>query len=262
MDIHNKTILITGATGGLGQWLVRLLCDAGATVIATGRNKDILQDLHTTTNCTILQADLLTDNGLKSIYDTIKTADIDMVINTSAVLDIQQIQNAADTQIDATIALNVTSVIKICRQAVVHMQGKNTPCKIVNIASVIQDFAIPYLGVYSASKYAIKGFTQSLQRELGTSHISTLLVAPRGIDTPMLNPMDRKFLALLPGKLDRPAYVASRIVQAIKSNKTQIKIGFMAKWGGYINHIFPSVIDTLFKTLHKKLIHIIKEYPK
>lgn len=258
MHITHKTILITGATGGLGCALIPILHAHGANIIAVGRNQDTLDTLARDYTCKTIQADQVTPDGFARITHAITTENIDILINASAVLDMQHITDATDTQIEYTLNLNLTSLIKLCTHALRFMKTKSTPCKIINISSVAQDFPVPYLAVYSATKYAVNGFTTALQYELYKTNVSALLVAPRGMDTPMLNPKDREFISTLPGGLDTPQTVAKAIVKAIKRDKNRIKIGFFETLGGYTHHLMPWSSALVFKILHKKFQRIIK----
>ena len=249
MKIKNKHIIITGATGGLGGALIKLLSQYDCHITAIGRNKTVLQALKNDYGVTPLALDLTTIKHRKKFSDYASQTSVDILINCAAILNIENFALCPENHIDDVVAINLTALMSTTRAVLPHMLKKTSPCKIINIGSVGGDLGLPYFTVYTATKFAIKGFTESLQRELGGTNTNAILIAPRAMKTPLMNKAAVDLLKAMFSQMDHVDYVAHKIIRVIEKDNVRMRIGLFERLGGLMNGIMPWAVDLLFRIL-------------
>ena len=249
MEIKNRKIIITGATGGLGGALIKLLSRYDCHITAVGRNKAVLETLKKEYGVTPLALDLTTikDREKFSSYASKESADI--LINCAAILNIENFASCPENHIDDVVAINLTALMSTTRAVLPLMLKKTSPCKIINIGSVGGDLGLPYFTVYTATKFATKGFTESLQRELGGTNTDAVLIAPRAMKTPLMNEDAIALLKAMFSQMDPVDDVAQKIIRTIEKDGVRRRIGLFERLGGLVNGIMPWTVDLLFRVL-------------
>lgn len=189
--LHEQVLFITGATSGIGLATVRMAVEQGAKVFMTARNEDELQRIQ----------DEMRLKGYDTAYAVLDVAELDQIqfavdqcIQTFGRID-TFINNAGitiygkllDTSLEEAKRLfdtNFWGVVNGCKVAVPMMKEQGGV--LINIGSVLSNVALPIQGIYSASKHAVKAYTDALRRELlaDKSPLQVTLVLPSAIDTP------------------------------------------------------------------------------
>ena len=187
--LKDKTLLITGATSGIGAATARACAREGATIIATGRNLEAGEALLSKLageDHRFLPLDL-TDKALvgrfiEEITDTIK---LDGLVNNAGVVHHATVPDTSDAHWDDTIAVNLSAVFYICRAVIPTMisQGGGT---IVNVASTWGLVGAEKSAAYCASKGAVIQLTRSMAMDHARDNVRVNAVAPGAVDTPML----------------------------------------------------------------------------
>lgn len=179
----NKSVLVTGASSGIGKALATELTKRGWRVLAAGRNKESLNLLQTETGCEIVAMDLFES---KSAVDLYKIAEkkfngLDVLVNGAAInkrkVPIADI-DLSDWEVH--MALNLRSPMLLCREAMRHMSEGG---HIMNIVSSIALTSQINYSIYAATKYALMGFTNTLRKEAQLKGIKVTAVFPGGTDT-------------------------------------------------------------------------------
>jgi len=115
--------------------------------------------------------------------------------------------------------------------------------QIVNIGSTFGSIGFAWFSVYSASKFALRGFSQSLRRELAETGIEVSYIAPRAVKT-AINSQDVYDMAnAIKMNMDEPELVAKQIMTAIRRRKKECHLGFPESLFVRINAIFPGLVD-------------------
>lgn len=169
--VKDKVVIITGGSSGFGREAARILLEMGAKVAITGRNQDRLLAAEKE----IAQADLLavqadatkTDDWQRLIQKVLdRFGRIDVLVNNhGAGIRIDQVENLEDADIDEVISVNLTSVIKGCRE-VIRVMKKQGRGQIINVSSGCAYHSWPSWAVYTAAKDGMVGFTRSLHLEM------------------------------------------------------------------------------------------------
>jgi uncharacterized protein len=170
--------LITGASSGIGEAMVRLLGEAGIAQVIVARRTDRLDELAAQyRNVEVLAADLVTDDGLRAVVHRIASADapIDLVVNNAGFGSSGAFHQIDPDRLDDEISLNVRALTRLSRTAL----GVMVPLGrgyLLNVSSVASFQPAPRLAVYSATKAYVTHLTESLHEEVrGTGvHVTAL----------------------------------------------------------------------------------------
>ncbi len=249
MNLAGKRILLTGATGGLGNALAKQLTAKGVNLAILGRDslklKNLKNDIQVSGNKVIsIEADL-SQKGIpeKAINATIeKLGGIDVVINNAGVLDFIGFENQSEERIQEIIHTNVTAVIQLSHAAMPYFK-KNNVGHLVFIGSIFGSLGFPHYATYCASKFAIHGFSQALRRELVNTNIGITYVAPRFIKTAMNNESATAMTKKSGNKMDSPEKVASIVLKGIEREKQEVFIGQPETFFAWLNGVAPKLVN-------------------
>lgn len=178
-----KTIFITGASTGLGKASAKLFHQNGWQVIATMRNPEKETELNQLENVVLLPLDV---TNADQINETIKNVtqkySVDVVLNNAGYGLIGALESLSDEQIFRQIETNLMGVIRISKAFTPHFREKRNGT-FLNITSTFGLMGFPTCSVYSATKFAVDGFSESLASELVQFGIQVKVIAPGGMQT-------------------------------------------------------------------------------
>ncbi|MBI1283900.1 MAG: SDR family oxidoreductase [Thiobacillus sp.] len=249
MKISGSTILITGASGGIGGAIARQLAQRGATLILVNRDSTRLEafaaELATSGGkVTALAGDLaLPGEPARLARDAIEQAGtIDIVINCAGVQNFGFFaeESAADT---ATLFnVNTIAPIALVNALLPHMleRGKG---QIVNLGSIFGSIGFPCFASYSASKFALRGFSEALRRELAGTGVGVTYVAPRFTKTAFNRSVVTRMADALKMNQDEPESVAASVIATIERDGQESYLGWPEKLFVRINSILPRLVD-------------------
>jgi short-subunit dehydrogenase len=262
MNIKNSIVLLTGAGGGIGSSLLRQLIGKNARVIAITRNPNKLNTFkrnegYTDNQLSILAADINSDEGREHIKNKANTfaCNINMLINCAGSSEFSSLSKMTDANIKDQLCTNLLSPILITK-SLLPLLLENEQAHIVNIGSSFDSIGYPGFSIYNASKFGLRGFTESLRRELADTNIKVTLVSPRATNTKMNNSVVNQLNKELGNKSDESDYVAQQIIKAIENSKNEVYLGWPERLFTKINRIIPSIADKALK----KQLPIIQKY--
>ena len=252
--LDRQTIVVTGASSGIGLATVRMAAERGARVVLVSRSGDALERI----------AGEIVQAGGKAIAVTADVGDraqveaaaaraieafggFDTWVNVAGVTIYGPLRSVSQEDHERLIRTNLWGTINGSLVAVEHLADRGGA--LVNVGSVASDLAFPFQGMYSASKHAVKGFTDALRMELqadGTP-VSVTLVKPTSIDTPLprraRNYMDRE--PMLPPPVYPPEEVSNAILHAAVNPQRDIVVGGAGKAFIAGKEFSPSAFDLL-----------------
>ena len=203
MDLKDKKILITGATGGIGNCLVEKFDYLGSKILATGTNENKLQNLKKNfPNVHIEKFKLDEHNQIESFVEKIdKQLDgIDVLINNAGItLDNLSIRLSEENW-KKVLDINLTSTFLMCKNVIKKMLKKKYG-KIINITSIVGHTGNIGQANYSASKAGIVAFSKSLALEYAKKNININCVSPGFIKTEMTEKINEDFKKILISKI-------------------------------------------------------------
>tara|TARA_B100000902_G_scaffold176741_1_gene170402 strand:- start:1094 stop:1846 length:753 start_codon:yes stop_codon:yes gene_type:complete len=203
MNIKNKKILITGATGGIGNALVNKFDSLGATVLATGTNEEKLNNLKKNyTNINIEKFRLDEHDKIENFIEIVneKLGGLDILVNNAGItLDNLSIRLTEENW-KKVLDINLTSSFLMCKFAIKKMLKKKYG-KIINITSIVGHTGNLGQANYAASKAGIEAYSKSLAIEYAKKNININCVAPGFIKTEMTDKINEDFKKTLINKI-------------------------------------------------------------
>jgi short-subunit dehydrogenase len=180
-----KTILITGASSGIGLSTVQLFNREGWNVVATARKPETVdENLRSLERTLWLRLDV-TDE--KSIADTVSRAkakfgQIDVVVNNAGYGLVGPFEASQSGQVERQFSTNVFGLMNVVREVLPHFRERRQGT-IINVSSMGGLITFPLYSIYHASKFAVEGFSEALQHELKAFNIRVKLIEPGPIKT-------------------------------------------------------------------------------
>jgi len=180
-----KTILITGATAGIGKACAEIFAKNGWNLILTGRRKDRLVELQKSldTDITILCFDVSDQEATKKAIDSLGEVSIDVLLNNAGLARGQDlIQNGKIADWDQMIDTNIKGLLYVTHAVLPLMLAKKNG-HIINTSSIAGKITYEGSNVYSATKHAVKGLTSGMQKDLLGTGIKVSAVCPAATNT-------------------------------------------------------------------------------
>jgi len=256
--IHEQVIVITGASSGIGLATARQAARQGARLVLAARSEETLAQL--VTNLTSTGAEVIhvvADVGEQADVERIARAAIDRFggfdtwVNNAAVSIWGRLEEVSDEDHQRLFRTNFWGVVYGSLIALKTLKQRGGA--LINLGSLASDMAHPLQGMYSASKHAIKGFTDALRMELQEEHapVSVTLIKPGSIDTPFPEHA-KKYTAgepNLPPPVYPPEEVATAILFAATHAKRDIYVGSSSRTLSLLHRAAPWVSDRVGSTV-------------
>ena len=203
-NLKNKKVIITGATGGIGNSIIKSFVEQGAKVLSTGTNEEKLKSLKNTYSDIITKKfDISKHHDIeKFIEDTtnLLEGNPDILVNNAGITRDNLSLRMSNEEWNEVLNLNLTSTFLLCKFCLKKMI-KNKYGKIVNITSVVGHTGNVGQANYAASKSGIIGFSKSLALEYAKKNININCVSPGFIQTQMTDKIDPKYKELIVSKI-------------------------------------------------------------
>lgn len=244
MQLSDARILLTGATGGLGEELARQLAAAGARVLLAGRDAarlatvvDGLKGPHAT-----IRAELTRPEGIAATVDAAREFGVNVLINNAGIGCFGMFEQQDWPSVEQILATNLEAPMRLTH-ALLPLLRSRRQAAIVSVGSTFGSLPFPGFVAYSAAKAGLRGFSQALRRELSDSAVAVIHLAPRAIDTPMNSPEVKALNLELGNSSDSPQAVARQVLLALVLGHGEHHFGFPEKIFAWLNGIAPSLID-------------------
>ena len=188
MDIKGKIAVVTGASSGIGAEFCRKLVTHGATVYGLARSKNRLKDIQKELGDQFLpvKMDVTEHNSIENWVNKTFSGDHkpDILINNAGLGLFGPVDELPEKDWQTMIDVNLNGVFYLTRTIVPLMKASDTHSHIINIASIAGLLGNPNLSGYNATKFAVRGFSESLFKELRYDKIKVSCMFPGSIATP------------------------------------------------------------------------------
>jgi short-subunit dehydrogenase len=249
MNLANARALVTGASGGIGAAIVKQIVARGGSVLITGRDERALQTLARETDpqgesVNIHCADIIVPKERDRLEDRARSwrGGVNVLINNAGVAAAGMFADAIAEDVERAFAVNVIAPMHLCRSLLSHLQRQESG-HIVNVGSVLGAIGYPGQAVYCSTKFALRGFTEALRREVSDSNLKVHYVAPRATRTQFNSMMVDALNARLKVSVDTPESVATRVCRMLEREQARATIGWPETLFVRINAIAPWLID-------------------
>lgn len=256
--LAKQTIVITGATSGIGLCTARMAANRGANVVVVARNEEALRELvneieDSGGSAAYAVADVADERAVKQAVQVARErfGGIDTWVNNAGTSIYGRIMDVATVDLRRLFETNVWGVVYGSRIAVDNLRERGGA--LINVGSEVSDASIPLQGMYSASKHAVKGFTDALRMEIEADKlpISITLIKPTAIHTPF--PENAKnylsYEPQLPQPLYAPELVAEAILHCAENPTRDFFVGGMAKVHSSMAHNTPRLHEKMNESL-------------
>lgn len=194
-DLTGKKALVTGATGGLGGAIARLLHQQGASVALSGTRVEALEALAAELGerTVIVPCNLSDKESVEALVPAAeeKLGGLDILVNNAGVTRDNLFLRLKDEDWDSVIAVNLTAAFRLSRAAVKTMMRRRYG-RIISIGSIVGTTGNPGQGNYAASKAGLIGMSKALAAEVASRNITVNVVAPGFIESPMTQALNEK----------------------------------------------------------------------
>ena len=185
LEISSKTILITGATGGIGYEIAKKFSKTSNKLIFVGRDEKKLSNLKNEFSGEILLCDFTNEENVQEVADKIsENFSVDILINCAGEFHVKSIEETSIEAIRETFEINFFSPFILTKYLLPNMIEKKWG-RVVNIISSSAYGAAPNTSAYSSSKHALLGLSRALFNELKNSGVRVLAVSPGSVKTKM-----------------------------------------------------------------------------
>ncbi|HEY0790574.1 MAG TPA: SDR family oxidoreductase [Chthoniobacterales bacterium] len=259
--LKNQVIVITGASSGIGLATARSAAAQGAKVVLASRNGSVLAEVEQQIKAAGGQAiHVVADVGHRNDVQRIAAAALehfggfDTWVNNAGLGIVGRIEDGTEEDFRRLFDTNFWGVVNGSLVALPHLKERGGA--LINLGSVASDVSLPYQGMYSTTKHAIKGFTDALRIELAEEKapVSVTLIKPASINTPFphhaRNYTDKE--PRLPPPVYAPQEVAAGILHAAVHGGRDIYIGGAGKLMSAQNKWAPALMDQVSKALIPK----------
>ncbi len=220
MNLVAGRVLVTGATGGIGQAISRAFAARGASLVLTGRRADVLDPLAAELGAQAVVADLSQPADLEQLVAA--AGAVDVVVANAALPASGLLTELSQAQIDTMIDVNLRAPIALARTFVPGMRLRRRG-QLVFIASLSAKATAPSSSIYSATKFGLRGFALGLREDLRSDGIGVSLVLPGFIrDAGMFA---ESGASLPPGVGTRtPEQVAAAVLRAVERDRAEVTV--------------------------------------
>ncbi|MDR3391997.1 MAG: SDR family oxidoreductase [Sulfuriferula sp.] len=258
MKIAGQRILITGATGGIGREITMALAEKGADLLLVGTDVNKLMQLKLAVyacgaKAGVFTCDLAAAEAPLALVERVVEAagGVDMLINCAGVTHFGQYDKQTPTNLEMLWRINVIAPMQLTQALLPHMIAAHHG-RIVNIGSIFGSIGFAYFTTYSASKFAMRGFSEALRRELDGSGVGVTYVAPRYTRTPLNNSIVSKMAEAVGMNSDEPAVAARHVLRAIERDRNDYYIGWPESLFVRINALLPRIVDSALRKQNLK----------
>lgn len=258
MEIKGKKIIVTGAASGVGKELTRILLNKGAHVYGLDINQDNLENLKKELNNDKLetfQVDISKKEELEKFKKSLKDKNIDILINNAGIIQpFVNVKDLDDKVIERVMNINFYGPLNLTRLFLNELVANPNGGYIVNVSSMGGFFPFPGQSIYSASKAAVKMFTEGLYSELSDTSVRVMVVMPGAMNTNITKnsnvDMGSADASSSKMKMLSSEDAASKIVQGIEKNKFKLFLGSDAK---FMKFIYKLNSEAAINFINKKM---------
>lgn len=252
-----KTVLITGASEGIGKSFAEAFAKHGHDLVVVARNQQKLNELSMYLNakyaveCHVYPCDLTAPNAATLLFNQLleDKIQIDILVNNAGMMQVENLHEADEETLDRLLLLNVNSLVNMTRQFVGPMVSKGAG-RILNVGSIASFMPTPNFSAYGASKAFVLSFSEGISEELKGTGVSVTCVCPGMTETKMLSHADGMekyipgFLKAHPDTLANDTYKALMKGEVVFLDKLANKL--LVQWATHYPRWMVRSVNGLF----------------
>lgn len=239
-----QRVLITGASGGIGYALAEALAQRGAHLLISGRKPEVLATLvnRFPAQITAVGADITRAEDRHRLISAAHLSACTMLINAAGSNQQGFFDASSDSDIEQLVAINLTATLQLTRALLPQLMAC-PQATIITIGSTFGQLGYPGQVTYCATKFALRGFSEALRRELADTRVRVMYIAPRATRTAMNSPQTDALNVALGNTVDSPHAVALAIINAVEHQREELQIGLPERFFTRLNTLWPGAVD-------------------
>jgi hypothetical protein len=250
-DFQGRTVIVTGASSGIGRETALAFAEAGANVVLAARRLDALErivDEHPAWRERMLpvRTDVTRDEDVAHLTAATvsRFGRVDILVNNAGFGIRATIEQTRPEDTRGLMEVNFFGPLR-CIRAVLPSMKRQGCGQIVNVGSVLSVLSTPRNGIYSASKFALRALSDALRIELRDAGVDVIMIMPGYIDTPFFENQIRYGgpMRISPIKGQHPSKVARAILRACAHRKREVVLTLPAKLGAWMKRFAPRLLD-------------------
>ncbi|MBI6952101.1 SDR family oxidoreductase [Pseudomonas sp. CCOS 191] len=252
MRLPDCVVVLTGASGGIGLELAEQLCVAGARVLAVSRHLGRLAQLMNRFPQQLRwqAADLRCAQSRQDVLAAARSmGGVNVLINAAGINRFALLDQLDEAALDELLDINLKAALQLTR-ACLPLLRDQPRALVVNVGSTYGSIGYPGYAAYCASKFALRGFSEALRRELADTPVNVLYAAPRATRTAMNSNAATALNQALKVGVDQPRDVARAVLDAVQAERSELYLGWPEKLFVRLNGMLPGLVD---RALRKQL---------
>lgn len=240
MELRGRSVLVTGASGGLGRAIARRLRGEGCELTLTGRRADVLEDLAQEVGGRTIVADLAQRHDVQRVVDA--CGDVDILVANAGVAGVGELTDYSLEQLDRVIEVNLRAPIALARALGEGMLARGRG-HLVFISSLSGKTAGPVSSLYNATKFGLRGFALGLRQDWGPRGVGVSCINPGPIADAGMFHDAAKDVALPAGfRPKAPGDVADAVVKAVRLDRAEVDVADpVMRAGVLLSQVAPQV---------------------
>lgn len=246
MRATDARVLLTGASGGIGQAMAQALRLAGAQVMGVGRGAAGPQGL------AWVRADLNAPDGPARVAERAGAWRANVAVQAAGVPGFGALASIAPQQMEQVLQANLLAPMRLTQALLPHLQSQPR-AQLVFVGSALGRIGLPGFSVYGASKAGLHGFAEALRRELADTSVRVQILGPRSTRTGFNGAAVEAYNRATGTAMDTPEQVASALLSLIESEAAEAFVGFPERLGVRLNGLLGARMDGSFAKHRRSL---------
>jgi short-subunit dehydrogenase len=246
MNLTDARIVLTGAAGGIGSATAARLAQAGAELVLADLKPEPLDRLAAEIGkqavLETVAADIASDAGRAALVAAARRHEANVLVNAAGINPFGLFTEQSAREIGLALSINAVAPVLLCH-ALLPVLLERPRAHIVNVGSTFGSIGFPGFTAYSASKFAVRGFSEALRRELADTNVGVHYLAPRATKTALATDRVRAMNAELGVGMDTPQQVAAAIVRVLRDERREVLLGAPERLFAKLNALWPALVD-------------------
>lgn len=253
MKASQARVLLTGASGGIGQAVAAALAQAGAPLLLTGRSPArlsaqarALQKRLPAAHVDWHEVDLQRMDSIASLAKQAADWQCNVLIHCAGVAEFGRFDASPPDRMSRILNTNLLAPMVLTQALLPHLRSLPR-AQVICVGSVLGAMGLPGFSVYCASKFGLRGFAQALRRELADTSVRVQYLGPRSTRTAFNTADVADYNQATGTAMDAPEVVAQALLRMLEAGTAERFLGFPEKLGVRLNGLMPSLLDGAFE---------------
>lgn len=252
MRLEQASVVLTGASGGIGGALAHALAAAGARLLLIGRDvprlaalAHQLQPNGDRTRVELLAVDLAAPSGIEAVRAAALARRADVLINNAGIASFGRLETLSAQHLGEVLTTDLIAPMLLTRALLPGLQSRRAAA-VLNVGSVLGRLGLPGFAVYGAAKAGLHGFSEALRRELADGPVRVQYLGPRATATGFNGAAAEAYHRATGAGSDAPEAVAAAAIAMLRSGAAERFLGGAERLALRVNALAPAALDGAF----------------